>query len=243
MSSISASTYIVSGVVSGLAEVTLTHPIERWKVEMQYVRAAGHPPHLTNFFSLRNLYAGYLPRLVGVIPMRLTFWSSQSIANQYFQNHIIGGIIGGSCQSLIDTPIEVLKIHMMTKSQDKTSLIHILKRRAFLGFYPTLLRNSIFAVPISVCLGYKQPGKHWRNFSLGAFGGLIGCLITQPFDYVKTCIQSGNTVPWSNVTKNPMILMTGLIPRAISSVFNMGIGCVAFIGISDWCATHTTNFF
>ena len=77
-----------SGILAGLTEVIFTHPIDFYKTQKQYSAYNGN---LINNFKLRNMYDGIIPRLIGIVPMRLVFWCTQDYGEDYFKNKI--GII------------------------------------------------------------------------------------------------------------------------------------------------------
>ena len=59
---------IQASIISGIAEVTTTYPIDYLKT----IRQANKP--LDIFWS--NPYRGSIPRIMGLIPMRIVFWNS-----------------------------------------------------------------------------------------------------------------------------------------------------------------------
>ena len=60
--------------------------------------------------GLNGFYDGILPRIFGIIPMRLIYWTSMHITNNNINSTIIAVTITGFIQSIIDNPIEVAKI-------------------------------------------------------------------------------------------------------------------------------------
>jgi hypothetical protein len=70
-----------------------------------------------------NFNKGVVPRICGIIPMRFVFWGVQDNSYHYFTNTlnyspfysgVLAGIMGGCCQTIINNPIEVIKIKTMT---------------------------------------------------------------------------------------------------------------------------------
>ena len=168
--------------------------------------------------------------------MRLVFWGVQGTSNEYLKKYnlnntnrlILAGIIGGSAQTLIDNPIETIKIRQMTSNN---SSYNISKNIIFSGFGSTLSRNTLFAATLNYIVNISPSDNYIIHFFKGAMGGFIASIITQPLDYIKTEKQRFVTNKRSIV--NIIItdyhkLMTGAMPRAILGFFNMGIGVTTY---------------
>ena len=239
-----------AGAISGVIEVGLTHPLDYVKTKRQeYIQ---NKLSLKNFYrnlyngNMKILYTGVFSRLLGVIPMRLTFWGVQGSTYDYLIsnninskfNFLLIGTLGGAAQSLIDNQIEMIKINKMTNK--KINIKDILR---FKGFAPTMYRNIIFANCIAYSCFNLKHDNDIDKFTYSAGAGFIGSVITQPLDYVKTIkhrsehtylhgqnIKNLNTLQiLKKVSKdNPKNLFTGLIPRSGLSFFTMGIGFMAY---------------
>jgi hypothetical protein len=273
---------IIASSLSGIIEVIVSHPLDRIKTQMQInaldklnlnlnsnqsnLKQNLRPNTISiikNIYhdnKIKGFYSGILPRLIGIIPMRLMYWSSMTLCSNYIIHNkthldtkfnkymhssisnitinLIPGLITGIAQSIIDNPIEVMKIKLMTK----TNAIKI--NNLYQGFGYLLGRNILFAMPVAYLV--KTYGKE-NPFLAGAFGGLIGSIISHPFDVIKTERQrhkSHLTDPSnpSNPSKptirkliiqNPSKLFTGLSMRCGLSFINMGIGFVVFNYINN----------
>jgi len=183
------------------------------------------------------MYSGFIPRIVGVVPMRLVFWGVQGNCNEYLKNYklndtrrlILSGIIGGTAQTLIDNPIETMKIRLMTSSTNHSYIIS--KTTLLIGFGPTLVRNSLFAAIMNYTVNISPSENYGINFLKGALGGFIASIITQPIDYIKT--EKQRITIHQRTIKDIIIsdyrfLMVGTMPRAILGFFNMGIGVTIY---------------
>ena len=237
---------IIAGSLSGIVEVIISHPLDRIKTEMQIITLNNSKTTIISTIkniyqnnNLKGFYLGILPRIIGIIPMRLTYWSSMTFSsnyiyhnknylennlNKYMSNNIsnviinlIPGLITGVMQSIIDNPIEVAKIKLMSKSHN------IKINNLYQGFGYLLGRNILFAIPVAYSI--KNYGKE-NPFFAGAIGGLIGSIISHPLDVIKTEKQRNKTNINSNVNKlileNPSKLFTGLTMRCSLSFINMG---------------------
>jgi hypothetical protein len=237
----------ISGGISGIVEVVCTHPIDVIKTKMQEASQKKVPNVLMNnptkyFYNkyrlhgIKYMYAGFIPRIIGIVPMRFVFWGVQGNSNEYFKNYkindtnrlILSGIIGGSAQTLIDSPIETMKIRQIINGT-KTYIPH--KSIFFIGFIPTLYRNTLFAAILNYTVNISPSDNYATYFLKGAFGGLIASIITQPLDYIKTERQKFTINQRSIkdiIINDNKLLMVGTTPRAILGFFNMGIGITIY---------------
>jgi hypothetical protein len=255
----------IAGATSGVLEVLLTHPIDFLKTKQQ--EFAQRQIHLSGreFYarvhngSFLNFYTGLIPRVLGVAPMRLVFWGVQGSTKDYLEfknikskwNFLIVGTVGGLAQSVVDNPIELIKISHMTGSK-----ISIKALVAYKGIEPTLYRNVAFASVISyACFNVPRSDSNITSFFTSAFAGLAGSIITQPFDFVKTLKQrkehtiiNGKDLSKINSWRifaevfranrdQPMnalrTLFAGVLWRSSLSFCTMGVGFVAYANILE----------
>lgn len=219
----------IAGGVSGFFEVTLTHPIDIMKTSFQNNQQYG----------IRDLlsYRGYMARVTGVIPMRTLYWGVQShsvpyikpICDNYHQNkyhkyylNFYTGGFAGMVQTLVDCPIESIKVKTITSSGNYQNIYTI--KSLYQGFGPTLIRNSLYA---GIFFSYINGEFIGNKFLDGATGGIIASVVSQPFDYIKTCTQSyDKRKKIFDIIKETKIrtYYTGVVPRSIVSLSSMGIG-------------------
>lgn len=229
----------IAGGLSGILEILVTHPIDYIKTIKQKYSQNNKNFNLYNFIkNNKNLYKGIKPRIIGIIPMRVTFWGVQDSTNTYLKNTnynkitkgLMIGLNGGFCQALIDNPIEIIKIQQMNNQQ--ISLLNVIKNNY--GFFPTLYRNIGFSICTGTILLQNKTNNNCHNFILSASAGLIGSIITHPFDYIKTELQrEKKQINTFKILKyylksNPYYLFTGLSNRCLLNVFSMGIGYLAY---------------
>ena len=243
----------IAGGISGFIEVLLTHPLDYVKTKHQlYIQknnkiSKNFYRYLYNKNRISDYYTGISSRIVGVVPMRLLFWGTQnkvkSILNDRkidkWYNFLIIGTTSGTIQTCVDNQIEIIKTSLIEKK--KIKIKNLLK---FYGFIPTLYRNVVFVnILSSVCHNYKFK-NNTEKFQYSSITGLVGSVISQPFDYVKTVKQSQELNVYyknCNIKKyntfriiyiilkdNPRILFTGWQLRGGLSFFSMGIGFTVF---------------
>jgi solute carrier family 25 (mitochondrial 2-oxodicarboxylate transporter), member 21 len=228
----------LSAGLSGIVEAMTTHPIDRVKTEMQRLTLdktdASFRSALRSIFQsggLTGFYSGIVPRLIGVVPMRLMYWGTlnnmndiTSSSSNRFVQYVVPGIVAGAVQSIVDNPIEVLKTKLMTGATN------VQWRTLYDGFVPLISRNIVFAIHVGCFTklwGQDQP------FLAGAFGGMIGSIVSQPFDVIKTEMQrhhqthssAGFTEIFRTVYKQGwQKLFAGTMMRCTLGFANMGIG-------------------
>jgi hypothetical protein len=213
----------LAGALSGLIEVSCTHPIDYIKTKKQQNISIRDILRETPF---KQYYSGYVPRLLGIIPVRLTFWGTQQSIETILKNKNVCSWYkfmyigtGAACaQTIVDTPIEVLKIAYMNQAKGSSSLLK--------GFYPTLYRNILFTN--CVALANQQNKTRTVQTKLTAFvyagmGGFIGSVMSQPLDYVKTQKQLPQP--------DPRTMMEMLKKESIQTLFRGG-GFRALLGMS-----------
>jgi len=225
-------------LVSSLIETTITHPIDVIKIYKQTTTP------LT--YNWKILYKGFIPRAIGNIPSRSVFLFSQDYLqnciyqfnndkNNFINNKhskinkqvqaIIIPFYSGLAQTLVDTPIEILKMNQ---------IIQIKNKNLYKGFMPHFGRNLIF---VFFVYNFKQFGednhkrKCYFNTALyGAIGGVMGSYISHPLDTVKTCIQSNRSYEYFKLKD----YMRGCHLRAGMSMINIFISLYVFESMKNF---------
>ncbi len=162
--------------------------------------------------------------------MRLVYWGSLQTTTDIVKGqhksieYIVPGIIAGSLQSIVDGPIESMKVKIMTGAKS------VKLNQMYDGFSPLLKRNVIFAIPVGISTKYY--GTKYPILA-GALGGFIGSIISQPYDVIKTEMQRHkkeiNTKTELEIFReiyksNPKQLLSGVTMRTTMGCINMGIG-------------------
>jgi len=169
-------------IISSITEVIITQPFDVIKT----LKQNGIKPEYT--FS--KLYAGFTPRLYGNIPSLSMFLFSQSYLDSKlnmskFHNKLLLPIIAGFAQTLIDNPIEVVKINQ---------IMGIKNFNFSKGFIPHYFKNVILIGSVYYSKKYAEQNLHstYSNFNgfIGAIGGFIGTYLSHPLDKIKTLQQS-----------------------------------------------------
>jgi hypothetical protein len=207
-------------VISSIVEVIITQPLDVIKIHKQ--------TNTPIIFNIKNLYQGLFIRASGNIPSRSVFlYSQEYFKNYYFDNEykiFLIPFMSTLSQTLIDTPIEILKIN---------KIMNINNKFLYKGFVPHFSRNFIFLASVfnfkeqvSLSKEKVQDSSIYKKALYGAVGGLVGSYISHPLDTIKTFKQS-NMIITSDMYKFNM-LMKGCHLRASMSFINMMISLSIF---------------
>jgi hypothetical protein len=248
-------------LVSSIIETSITHPIDVIKIHKQTSQPIA--------YNFKTLYSGYIPRALGNIPSRTLFLFSQDYLHYYFNKSnsntydnsccrknyqvskniqsIIIPVLAGFSQTLVDTPVENIKMNQVMKMKNKDLYKY---KELYKGFVPHFFRNFIFVMCV---YNFKQLGisngmsNGNSNFSgnsyispaiyssicgsiYGSFGGLVGSYISHPLDTIKTCIQTNRT--FDNFTIKDY--MRGCHLRAGMGMINMFVSLYVFEIMKRW---------
>jgi hypothetical protein len=202
----------VTGLTGG-SELITTYPIDYLKT----LRQAGHSNSL--FWS--NPYRGMSARLAAILPVRFVFWGSYNISRRQQLSPFQSAIFMGTCETLVDFPPEQVKVRRMLSSykipimkcfnSHKTlpSLGYMFARNtAFIGVYHSVYQSGVFTTD-------------WN----APISGVIGSIVSHPFDTLKTTYQSGSEkikINWKGLKLETLFHGCGY--RCLANFIGMGIG-------------------
>jgi hypothetical protein len=201
-------------IISSLVEVSITQPLDVIKTHSQ----AKKMDQLK--YNFKSLYKGFVPRALGNIPSRTVFLFSQDYLKYNLDKKyhpVILPIIAGTAQTVVDTPVEILKMNQIFDIKNKSY---------FAGFIPHCFRNIIF---IGFVFNMKEYAKNKHNSIeamalYGAMGAVIGSYISHPLDTLKTIKQSNSKIQ----LKSFKDYYKGVHLRAGMGFINMGISLSVF---------------
>lgn len=210
-------------LISSVTEVTLTQPFDVIKTLRQN--------KIKPEYNFKSLYKGFKPRLYGNIPSLSMFLFSQSYLDSNLNmnklhNKLFLPMIAGFTQTVIDNPIEIVKINQIMG----------IKNRNFLrGFIPHYFKNSILIGSIYHSRKYAENNFHstYSNFNgvFGAAGGIIGTYLSHPFDTIKTLQQTNNNL---NIKKLEFkSLLVGVHLRGLMNFISFTISLSVFDQIKE----------
>ena len=208
-------------LISSVTEVTITQPLDVLKT----IKQNGMIPQ----YNLRSLYAGFAPRLYGNIPSLSMFLFSQSYIDSKlnmnkFHNKLFLPLIAGFTQTIIDNPIEVVKINQIMNIKDYNFLR---------GFIPHYFKNVILIGSVYHSRKYAEDNLHstYTNFTgiIGAIGGLFGTYLSHPLDTIKTLQQSNKDYKQINFRH----LLTGIHLRGLMNFLSFAVSLTVFDVIKE----------
>jgi solute carrier family 25 (mitochondrial glutamate transporter), member 18/22 len=215
---------IIDGAIAGMVGVTTTFPLDLAKTRLQNQnKLVGNQQIYKNLFQVlggiyqkegvRSWYKGFSVNF-GMISfekaIKLSFndWFRSFLTSKEgvlsVPSQVVAGGLAGFFQSVVTTPMELLKIRMQVG--EKNVISNIMKN-GFVSFYrgwsATLLRDIPFSCcyfPIYSTLKDVQPfgGGPWWNFTSGLLSGASAGLMVTPCDVIKTRLQAstGEQVGW-----------------------------------------------
>lgn len=199
---------ILCSSASAISELVFTHPLDYYKTMKQN--------NIKNIFNIikKNPYKGVSSRLIGIVPMRISFWSTMDYLKKKQYNPIIIPLVTSTIQTILDVPIEQAKTNLMNRKK-----ITFIPKYWIKGSINHYARNILFTYGFFFStLNIDNP------LVAGLFGGMFGSIISQPFDSLKTFYQSGKSKPQINLP----FLFRGVIPRTSVSFISMGVGFSTF---------------
>lgn len=155
-------------VIPSVFEIIITQPFDVWKLRSQ----AKQP------FHLKHSFKGLIPRAIGFLPMRSTFWFLYDYTNKHKLSLPLSSFIITTGQTAIDYPIEIYKQRNILSNHKKPKYPIM-----FLHHYT---RNLLFTTSL---LSIHLLQKKYNTFNItvaSLIGATIGSIVSQPFDVWKT---------------------------------------------------------
>lgn len=219
-----------SAILAGLTEVILTHPLDHMKTLYQ------ENMKFNNF--VKNPFKGIMGRIVGVVPLRIVFWTSLDYFNKK-PNFKGNSILVGSMVATLQTPIDYIIEQYKISKIGKIGFIPKTVNQFVYSYGAHYMRNIGFAVIYNYMMNMKTNKIRLRNnFGLdivsnqnlmGFMAGMVAAGLTQPFDSLKTYFQMDSTgyrkYPWNWTLLN---YFKGGYFRIWMSIIAMGSGTIVF---------------
>ena len=86
-------------LIPSIFEIIITQPFDVWKIKTQ----AKQP------FHIKHSFKGLIPRAIGFLPMRTTFWFLYDYTNKHKLSLPLSSFIITTGQTAIDYPVEIYK--------------------------------------------------------------------------------------------------------------------------------------
>ena len=207
---------IYSSFISGSIELSVVYPLEYLKTIVQNNKHLSYKDYKR---YMRTPYRGVGVKMIGFVPMRVGFWNGMDYFNRNGYGVIKSGVYTAGLQTLIDYPIEQIKTQRVLNDVNMRNAFYDVKFMPSFGVH--LMRNMIFMGVLNSVIESDRDSMY-----VGGVGGLVGSLITQPLDTLKTWYQSGKKsypVGWGFKD-----YMRGWQYRGVISLLSMNIGWLVF---------------
>jgi len=185
----------LSGLFAGLVGAFVVYPIDVIKTRMQNQKST-NKIYLNGFDCCKKLWAtdglfgfyrGCLIQLFGVGPEKAVKLYAYTYATKDSKNnlfdHVVGGLIAGTCQVIITCPYEMIKINMQMNNQ-------INCYKLYTGVSACFLRDIPFSGIYFPTYWYLKEKLNYNTFLAGTISGIPAAFLCTPADVVKTRMQT-----------------------------------------------------
>lgn len=183
------------GLFAGLVGAFAVYPIDVIKTRMQnqnstnklYSNGFDCCKKLWGQDGIIGFYRGCLIQLFGVGPEKAiklyvyTFTVKDS--NNKLSDHIIGGLLAGTCQVMVTCPYEMIKINMQMNNK-------IEYRKLYTGVSACFLRDIPFSGIYFPTYWFLKEKLNYNSFLSGTIAGIPAAFLCTPADVIKTRMQT-----------------------------------------------------
>lgn len=232
------------GYLASSAGLTASYPIDTLKVYLQNQKtkmtAREAIFEIYKKGGIPSFYRGLMTQLIFTTPfksLRLIMYTT--VKNNLPKNKILSealaGISAGVIQSIFTNPIEVIKTRFQMQK-----IPVFLPSATFHGFPATLMRDSVMTgvyFPAYTVMKKRNPNHLIINSVLAT---IPGCLLSVPFDVVKTRQQTNKEKDLvKNMLNNEGIcsFFRGIEQRLLKAVPQLAITMTIFNYLSDFSNT------
>ena len=191
----------ITGLIAGSIGAFGVYPIDVVKTRMQN-QTATNRIYLNGFDCWRQLwkqgglkpfYKGCIPQMIGVAPekaIKLLAYTFVSANNpNELKTHIAGGLLAGTCQVIITSPYEMIKINLqMNNKINYRELLNI--KKIYTGASACFLRDIPFSGIYFPLYWYLKEKENFNPFIAGSLAGAPAAFLCTPADVIKTRMQT-----------------------------------------------------
>ena len=225
----------------------LTHPLDLLKTRMQAdiqhkLTGIHHTKAIYSQSGLAGFYKAGVPNFTRALIKEMYRSSLRGFFNKLYADslphtlkqsypdlkNLLTGITMSTADTLIASPLERIKVWLMTSNERKPSMLQFFKRNEtasalasnlFSGLNATFCRNTISWVSYLVAeerIRHLVVANKYANdesvsimdqLVIGTFSGMLNCFITLPFDSVKTQIQKKDSVKTTGIMRTMQLIV------------------------------------
>ncbi len=191
----------LTGLIAGSVGAFAVYPIDVVKTRMQnqttsnrlYSNGFDCWRQLWKQGGLKSFYRGCVPQMIGVAPekaIKLLAYSYVTKSNPNdLKTHVAGGLIAGTCQVMVTSPYEMIKINLqMNNKINYKELLNI--KKLYTGASACFLRDIPFSGIYFPLYWYLKEKENLNPFVAGTLAGAPAAFSCTPADVVKTRMQT-----------------------------------------------------
>lgn len=232
---------IVIGGISGSLAKLIVAPMDRVKTIYQSnpnerFSMKGGLRTVKNIYRQEGFYCywkGCTASTMRVFPYDGTKFATYSVYKKYTKSNAIAGALAGITGEVIVYPIETLKTRLSYKIDKRNnSYLNIPRDGMYKGLTPAIMSTMLYnGVAFSIYKGNITDYKVIKTI----IGGVIGTMLSYPFDIIKRRRQVGLKVNFSNIIKQEGIgaLYSGVTINFVKAPIVISISFIANDYVSD----------
>lgn len=191
----------LTGLVAGSIGAFAVYPIDVVKTQMQN-QTSTNKLYSNGFDCWRQLwkqggikpfYRGCIPQMIGVAPekaIKLVAYTFVSENNpNELKSHIAGGLLAGTCQVMVTSPYEMIKINL--QMNNKINYVELLNlKKIYTGASACFLRDIPFSGIYFPLYWHLKEKENLNPFFAGTLAGAPAAFACTPADVIKTRMQT-----------------------------------------------------
>uniref|UniRef100_A0A3B3CS75 Mitochondrial glutamate carrier 2 n=1 Tax=Oryzias melastigma TaxID=30732 RepID=A0A3B3CS75_ORYME len=258
---------LINGGVAGLVGVTCVFPIDLAKTRLQNQQGIQVYKGMFDCLAKTVIYNHILIRVTNAAPEKAIKLAANDVFRQKLSKdgrlplwgEVLAGCGAGTCQVVVTTPMEMLKIQLQDAGRLAQSApaqrpsatgitVQLLKTRGLAGLYrgagATLMRDVPFSMiyfPLFAnlnALGRDSAGNQadtqaqapfWQSFVAGCSAGSVAAVAVTPLDVIKTRLQTLQKGAGEDTYRGVVDCMRRIMEREGPSAFLKGATCRALV--------------
>jgi solute carrier family 25 aspartate/glutamate transporter 12/13 len=193
----------ITGLVAGSVGAFVVYPIDVVKTRMQNQNLTTNKLYNNGWDCWRKLWAqgrfgafyrGCVPQMIGVAPekaVKLFAYSTitSNLDKNLWSTQILAGLTAGTCQVMITSPYEMIKINLqMNNKMNYRELLDF--KKLYTGASACFIRDIPFSGIYFPLYWYLKEKQNFNPFIAGTLAGIPSAFLCTPADVIKTRMQT-----------------------------------------------------